>query len=94
MKPLVLTVTHEIHCMFLFAGYDLRQVNSYISKVFENIGELAFHDPDESDKGLFEITGVRSVLNEHLPFKQVCFMVSILSKGILVFLLFRILHKP
>jgi len=52
-------------------GYDLRQINNYIIKLFENIGELTYTEPDESEKNLFEITGVKSVLGEHLPLKQV-----------------------
>ncbi|KAF6031551.1 hypothetical protein EB796_010183 [Bugula neritina] len=51
-------------------GYDLRQINNYIIKLFENIGELTYTEPDESEKNLFEITGVKSVLGEHLPLKQ------------------------
>ena len=54
-----------------FLGYDLRQVNNYISKLLENVGELTYTEPDDSEKNLFEITGVRSVLGEHLLFKQV-----------------------
>lgn len=49
----------------------MRQVNNYISKLFENVGELTYTEPDDSEKNLFEITGVRSVLGEHLPLKQV-----------------------
>lgn len=46
-------------------------MNNYISKLLENVGELTYTEPDDSEKNLFEVTGVRSVLGEHLLFKQV-----------------------
>ncbi len=53
-------------------GYDLKQVNLYINKLFENVGSLVYEELDESDKSLFQITGIHSSLGERLTFKQVC----------------------
>ncbi|XP_053409232.1 uncharacterized protein LOC123561373 isoform X4 [Mercenaria mercenaria] len=51
-------------------GYDLGQVNLYISKLFENIGSLVYEETDDNDKYNFMITGVQSALGEKLHFQQ------------------------
>lgn len=53
------------------SGYDLSQVNLYISKLFENIGSLVYEEVDDSDKYNFVVTGVQSTLGEKLHFQQV-----------------------
>ncbi len=59
-------------------GYDLKQVNLYINKLFENIGSLIYEELDEGDKCLFQITGVQSALGERLNFKQVKYLCNII----------------
>ena len=55
-----------------FIGYDLRQVNLYISKLFENIGCLVYNEVDDEDlKFNFLVTGIQSHMGETLPLKQV-----------------------
>nr|KAG5694043.1 hypothetical protein BaRGS_025622 [Batillaria attramentaria] len=51
-------------------GYDLNQVNLYISKLFEHLGSLVFEEVDENEKCSFIITGVDSALGERLHFQQ------------------------
>ena len=52
-------------------GYDLSQVNLYISKLFEHLGSLVFEEVEDNDKYCFIITGVDSALGERLHFQQV-----------------------
>ena len=52
-------------------GYDLCQVNQYISKLFENVGSLVYEEAAETEKYNFIITGVQSELGEKLEFQQV-----------------------
>ncbi|KAK3108743.1 hypothetical protein FSP39_014630 [Pinctada imbricata] len=54
----------------LFVGYDLSQVNLYISKLFENVGSLVFEESEEEDRHRYTITGVMSALGERLDFNQ------------------------
>ena len=54
-----------------FTGYDLNQVNLYVSKLFENVGSLVFEEAAENEKYNFTITGVQSELGEKLEFQQV-----------------------
>ncbi|XP_076457719.1 uncharacterized protein LOC143291635 isoform X3 [Babylonia areolata] len=51
-------------------GYDLNQVNLYISKLFEHLGSLVFEEVEDNDKYGFIITGVDSALGERLHFQQ------------------------
>ncbi|XP_070202269.1 uncharacterized protein [Littorina saxatilis] len=51
-------------------GYDLNQVNLYISKLFEHLGRLVFEEVEDNDKYCFIITGVDSALGERLYFQQ------------------------
>ena len=55
----------------LFTGYDLNQVNMYISKLFENVGSLVYEEAPETEKYNFTIVGVQSELGEKLEFQQV-----------------------
>ncbi len=56
----------------MVVGYDLRQVNMYISKLFENVGSLVYNEVEDEDlKYNFLITGIQSHLGEKLPLKQV-----------------------
>ena len=54
----------------IFTGYDLKQVNLFVSKVFENVGSLVYEEV-EDEKYSFSITGVLSSLGEKLEFLQV-----------------------
>ena len=58
-------------CLLYSAGYDLCQVNQYISKLFENVGSLVYEEAGENEKYNFMITGVQSELGEKLEFQQV-----------------------
>ena len=58
-------------------GYDLCQVNQYISKLFENVGSLVYEEAAETEKYNFIITGVQSELGEKLEFQQVLLDLSI-----------------
>ena len=58
---------------FLLTGYDLNQVNLYVSKLFENVGSLIYEEAGENEKYNFVITGVQSELGEKLEFQQVLF---------------------
>ena len=73
-----------IQILFLHSGYDLRQVNLYINKLFENMGNLLYEEEvvdvdsagteeEENSAGShqFRITGVQSLLGEKLPFQDV-----------------------
>ncbi|XP_071095883.1 uncharacterized protein [Haliotis cracherodii] len=51
-------------------GYDLSQVNLYISKLFENVGSLVYDTQEENDRCSFTITGVESTLGERLELIQ------------------------
>ncbi|XP_052258855.1 uncharacterized protein LOC127863384 isoform X2 [Dreissena polymorpha] len=51
-------------------GYDLSQVNMYISKLFENIGSLIYEEAEDYERCNFIITGVNSALGERLDFQQ------------------------
>ncbi|XP_069115919.1 uncharacterized protein [Argopecten irradians] len=51
-------------------GYDLKQVNLFISKVFENVGSLVYEEVEDNEKYSFMITGVLSTLGERLDFLQ------------------------
>jgi hypothetical protein len=53
------------------AGYDLNQVNLYITKLFEHLGCLVFEEVEDNEKYNFVITGVDSALGERLHFQQV-----------------------
>ena len=50
------------HYLFFSLGYDLCQVNQYISKLFENVGSLVYEEAPETEKYNFMITGVQSEL--------------------------------
>lgn len=52
------------------SGYDPKQINRYINKLFENIGSLTYQEADDSTKYLYVITGVQSLLGEVLHLKQ------------------------
>ena len=56
---------------FSLTGYDLNQVNLYVSKLFENVGSLIYEEAGENEKYNFVITGVQSELGEKLEFQQV-----------------------
>ena len=50
----------------------MRQVNLYISKLFENIGHLVYNEVNDEDlKFNLLITGIQSHMGETLPLKQV-----------------------
>ncbi|KAL5020323.1 hypothetical protein ScPMuIL_003215 [Solemya velum] len=57
-------------------GYDLNQVNLFISKLFEHVGSLDFEEVrvwsrvDEEDKYYFFVKGVQSFMGEMMPFNQ------------------------
>lgn len=55
----------------MYAGYDLRQVNLYINKLFANIGNLLYREVEDEDRHSFNITGVQSMLGEKLPLREV-----------------------
>ena len=59
------------HYLLFSLGYDLCQVNQYISKLFENVGSLVYEEAPETEKYNFMITGVQSELGEKLEFQQV-----------------------
>ena len=52
-------------------GYDLMQVNLYINKLFENVGNLVYEEVDDSDRCIFQVNGVQSSLGETLIFEEV-----------------------
>ena len=63
-------ITFICYCVD-FSGYDLKQVNMYINKLFENVGSLVYEEVDDTDKYQFQVTGVCSILGEKLPFSDV-----------------------
>ena len=70
------TITHAVNVfvviLVIIAGYDLQQVNLYISKLFDNIGCLVYSEVNDEDlKFNFTITSVQSHMGENLPLKQV-----------------------
>lgn len=56
-------------------GYDAKQMNKYINKLFENIGEVTYTDDaaanSSTSRYYYEVTGVKSVLAESLSFNSV-----------------------
>ena len=60
-----------VNNFYLLTGYDLNQVNLYVSKLFENVGSLIYEEAGENEKYNFVITGVQSELGEKLEFQQV-----------------------
>ena len=58
--------------LILLSGYDLNQVNLYLPKLFENLGQLEYEEnPTEASEHEFQITGLISNMGERLPLKQV-----------------------
>ena len=55
----------------MFTGYNVSQVNLYISKLLENVGSLVHEPLTDHDTCHFQITGVQSFLGERLIFNQV-----------------------
>ncbi len=59
-------------CVFLQTGYDLNQVNLYLPKLFENLGQLEYEEnPTEACEHEYQIIGLISNMGERLPLKQV-----------------------
>ena len=53
-------------------GYDLKQVNLYVNKLFSNVGMLVYKEVEDGEKMVFQINAVKSALGEKLTFKEVC----------------------
>ena len=70
MINLFLVITLIVCCLFL-SGYDLQQVNLYISKLFENIGCLVFEVSDDMENNEYKITAIQSSLGEKLELPEV-----------------------